>query len=563
MGLSPTVPAIVEGLGDGYWLLDARDGLVMQVGTNAADQAGRAPAELIGSIFSMLLDPPMPRADWDRIVSSLPDESVVRYDVALAAADAHAAPHPTTLILAHGSPGSTIVAVTRSVDEPSTTDTLTGLRTRQQVIVDLQEHIRVGRGRGARVGALHLDLDEFESFNATFGPAVADRVLAQVAQRLQSLVDDPSTPEVVSAGRVGSDEFLIVVTDDAPAIAFDTSLALLAEQLQRSVAEDLDLDALELRATASLGISRWPGDGHDAAELLTAASRALGEARSEGRHQVRFHEPARRARANEALDLDRELRQAAARRELEVHYQPIIDLRTGAVAAAEALVRWNHPRHGPIAPSVFIPTAEATGSITAISDLVMGTVAEDLASWDEQSLLPDGARVAINVSAAEFTHSGFVDRVSATLDNAGVSPQRVEFEITETLLMDDLDATAERLRGLDERGFLVALDDFGTGYSSLSYLHSLPLHTLKIDRCFVGDLHDGRSETITRAILSLARSLGIVAVGEGVETEHQRHFLVDAGCDLVQGYYYAPPLPRPAFERFLHDLGAGTPEPAL
>ena len=185
----------------------------------------------------------------------------------------------------------------------------------------------------------------------------------------------------------------------------------------------------------------------------------------------------------------------------------------------------------------------------------MTTVAENLAEWNADGLLPDGARIAVNISAAEFARRGFVERIAATLKDADVSPSQIELEITETLLMSDLETTAARLTELDELGFLVALDDFGTGYSSLSYLHSLPLHTLKVDRCFVGDLRDGRSETITRAILSLAHGLGIIAVGEGVETDEQRRWLTEAGCDLVQGYFYSPPLPRPAFERFLREHG--------
>jgi EAL domain-containing protein (putative c-di-GMP-specific phosphodiesterase class I) len=284
--------------------------------------------------------------------------------------------------------------------------------------------------------------------------------------------------------------------------------------------------------------------------------------RRDGRHQLRFYEQRMDEQTRTGLALDRDLRHAAAKRGLEVHFQPIIDLRSGEVAAAEALVRWNHPEHGPIPPSVFIPTAEATGAISAISDLVMTTVAENLAEWNAEGLLPPGARIAVNISAAEFARRGFVERIAATLDRSGVSPSQIELEITETLLMSDLETTATRLSALDELGFLVALDDFGTGYSSLSYLHSLPLHTLKVDRCFVGDLSDGRSETITRAILSLAHGLGIVAVGEGVETDEQRSFLLDAGCDLVQGYFYAPPLPRPAFEQFLRDQGRTSDRPA-
>jgi diguanylate cyclase (GGDEF)-like protein/PAS domain S-box-containing protein len=446
----------------------------------------------------------------------------------------------------------------------SGTDVLTGLRNRASITAVLEAMIvRAGRvsaepavpERTSRVGALLVDLDNFRSINETFGTTVGDEVLSALAVRLRDLTD-----RHVEIGRIGVDEFLVVVTGDGPSLAFDSRLRLLGEEIQRRAEQTMDIDGLELRLHASAGVARWPADGEDATEILRAADRALTGGRRDGRRQLRFYERSSDARTRTGLALDRDLRRAAAQRDLEVHYQPIIDLRTGEVAAAEALVRWHHPEHGPISPAVFIPTAEATGAITAVSELVVTTVAEDLHHWNTEGLLPPGARIAVNISAAEFEHRGFVERLSGTLGNAGVSPSQLELEITETLLMTDLDTTADRLRSLHDLGFLVALDDFGTGYSSLSYLHSLPLHTLKVDRCFVGDLRDGRSETITRSILALARGLGIIAVGEGVETEEQRAFLVDAGCDLVQGFFFAPPLPRPAFERFLreHDTAAPT-----
>ena len=440
------------------------------------------------------------------------------------------------------------------------TDALTGLSSRSHITAALDAAVEAAdRSEGERIGVLHIDIDGFRSINDTFGTSLGDEVLATIGGRLADLVD-----RHVEIGRLGVDEFLIVVTGSGAGLEFDSRLRRLAEEVQRRTERPLEIDGMDLRTTASVGVSRWPGDGDDARSLLRAADRALVAGRADGRHQLRFYERSLDERTRTGLALDHDLRRAAAQRGLEVHYQPIIDLRTGAVAAAEALVRWHHPSLGPIPPSVFIPTAEATGAISAVSDLVMTTVAEDLATWNNTSLLPQDARIAVNISAAEFEQRGFVERLNATLAAAGVEPAQLELEITETLLMNDLETTAARLSKLDELGFLVALDDFGTGYSSLSYLHSLPLHTLKVDRCFVGDLRDGRSETITRAILSLAHGLGIVAVGEGVETEEQRQFLLDAGCDLVQGYYYAPPLPRPAFEQFLRDhadAAASTAEP--
>ena len=443
----------------------------------------------------------------------------------------------------------------------ATTDSLTGLRSRNHITAHLVELLaadscerhddparRDDPATDLRVGVLHVDLDDFRSVNDTFGTDFGDQVLAAVADRLRDLAD-----RHIEIGRISVDEFLVVARGEGASLAFDTRLRRLGEEIQRRTEQPLVIDGLELRLTASVGISRFPANTRDASELVRAADTALSAGRRDGRHQLRFYERSMDERTRTGLALDRDLRLAAAQRTLEVHYQPIIDLRSGAIAAAEALVRWHHPEHGPIPPSVFIPTAEATGAISAISDMVVTTVAEDVANWNVESLLPPGARIAVNISATEFEQRGFVDRLASTLDNAGVSPSRLELEITETLLMRDMETTASRLTQLDELGFLVALDDFGTGYSSLSYLHTLPLHTLKVDRCFVTELGDGRSETITRAILSLAQGLGIGTVGEGVETEEQRRFLLDAGCDLVQGFFYAPPLPRAAFEQFLRE----------
>ena len=449
---------------------------------------------------------------------------------------------------------SDLTALLQSVgrrEQIEATDQLTSLRSRHHITAQVDAAVRAAERNStssddARVGVLHVDLDDFRSVNDTFGTAFGDEVLIAVADRIRDL-----TERHIEIGRVGVDEFLVVITGNDASLSFDTRLRRLAEELQRRIEQPLVVEGLELRLTASVGISRYPANARDGATLVRAADTALAASRREGRHQVRFFESSLDKRGRTGLALDRDLRLAAAQRNLQVYYQPIIDLQSGAVSGAEALVRWNHPEHGPIPPSIFIPDAEATGAISAISDMVVTTVAEDLARWNEQNLLNAGSRIAINISATEFEQRGFVQRLAATLDNVGVLPSQLELEITETLLMRDVEVTAQRLSDLHELGFLVSLDDFGTGYSSLSHLHMLPLHTLKVDRCFVSELGDGRSETITRAILNLAQGLGIHTVGEGVETEEQRRFLIDGGCDSVQGFFYAPPLPRLAFEKFM------------
>jgi len=440
----------------------------------------------------------------------------------------------------------------RHCEQIESTDLLTSLRSRHHITTQVDAAVRSAERTSAstadaRVGVLHVDLDDFRSVNDTFGTAFGDEVLVAIADRLRDL-----TERHIEIGRVGVDEFLVVITGEDASLSFDTRLRRLAEELQRRIEQPLVVEGLELRLTASVGISRYPANASDGPSLVRAAGTALAASRREGRHQLRFFESSLEKRGRTGLALDRDLRLAAAQRNLQVYYQPIIDLQSGEVSGAEALVRWNHPEHGPIPPSVFIPDAETTGAISAISDMVVTTVAEDLARWNQQNLLKAGSRIAINISATEFEQRGFVSRLATTIHNMGVLPAQLELEITETLLMRDVEVTARRLNELHELGFFVSLDDFGTGYSSLSHLHMLPLHTLKVDRCFVSELGDGRSETITRAILNLAQGLGIHTVGEGVETEEQRRFLIDAGCDSVQGFFYAPPLPRLAFEKFMH-----------
>jgi diguanylate cyclase (GGDEF)-like protein len=432
------------------------------------------------------------------------------------------------------------------------TDVLTDLTSRERITERLAEILaRVAQG-GGRVGVLHVDLDGFRAINDAFGPTTGDVVLVEIASRLRGL-----TERRVEVGRVGVDEFLLVVESDHAGQGFDGRLRALAEEVQRRVARPILHDDLELHLTASIGAARSPDDATTAPELMAAADRALRRSRAGGRDQFRFHDLRVDIRHHDRIDLERELRRAAARRELEVYYQPIIDLRLGTLVSAEALVRWHHPERGPVAPSVFIPTAEATGSIGAISDLVLRTVADDLAQWTAQRLFPSDARISVNISPAEFNRREFLDRLGKTIAETALDPHRLELEITEALLVEDLRSAADRLRQLDSWGVRVAIDDFGTGYSSLSYLHSLPLHTLKIDRRFVGDLHDERSGTITRTIVALAHNLGVTAVAEGVETELQRRLLTEAGCDSAQGFLIAPPLPATAFRRFLSELPDG------
>lgn len=444
------------------------------------------------------------------------------------------------------------------LEELRTTDPLTGLMTRARSVERLGELIqpRNTEGHGAesgqgaehatRIGVLHVDLDDFRNVNDTFGTDVGDMVLRELSERFFDLGF-----RHVEIGRIGVDEFLFITTGSGSSLHFDARIQRLAEEIQRRIEIPMVPKGVELRFTSAIGISRGQIGTVDADELLRSADVARRASRREGRNRIRLYDMTIDESIRSGLILDRDLRRAAAQREMEVHYQPIIDLRTGTVAAAEALVRWTHPERGPVPPSVFIPSAEATGAISSISDMVLSTVADDISDWNSRGIIPANTRISVNISAGEFEMRGFIKRLTRAIENARLSASQLELELTESLLMRDVKSTAAKLHILNDLGFLVALDDFGTGYSSLSYLHSLPLHTLKVDRRFVSDLGNGRSETITRSILSLAQGLGIGTVAEGVETDVQRDFLIKEGCDMVQGFFYSPPMPKNAFEKFL------------
>ncbi len=429
-------------------------------------------------------------------------------------------------------------------------DPLTSLSTREHIISTLDSALAASASSNQRVGVLQVDLDGFRTINDTFGTEVGDAVLVEVASRLRR-----ACPDDVGVGRVGVDEFLLVTSAATSGLQFDASIGELADRVRSAITAPILHEGFELHLTASVGAARGPDDGNRATVLLAAADRAVRASREMGRNQFRFHDGTIDIRNHDRLQLDRDLRMATARRELEVHYQPILELSTGLPVGAEALVRWHHDRHGPIPPSEFIPTAEATGSISAISEFVLGTVAEDMARWDSLGVLSPQMRVSVNISAAEFNRPDLLTRIERVLGSTGMDPTRIELEITESLLVDDLDAAARRLRALEGLGLRTAIDDFGTGYSSLSYLHELPLHTLKIDRRFLGDLSrrdlEGRSGAITRTIVSLARNLGVVAVAEGVESADQLEFLEECGCHRAQGYLFAPALPVAPFTSYI------------
>ena len=380
--------------------------------------------------------------------------------------------------------------------------------------------------------ALHLvDLDRFKVVNDTFGHPVGDKLLKHVADRLRG-----NLRKTDLVARVGGDEFAIIQTE-APS---GEAVCALAERLCRILSEPYDVDGISIEIGASIGIGMMPDEALASADVVQAADIALYCAKSEGRNRHRLFNAGMSAAVAARRALESDLKLALERNELAIHYQPIVDIATSEVVSYEALVRWRHPTRGMVAPSEFIPLAEETGQIVALGAWVLRQACL------EMSGRPGRHKLAVNFSPIQFRHPTLVETVRSTLLESGLEASRLEVEITESTLMQTDDATIKQLRELRSFGILFAMDDFGTGFSSLSYLQSYPIDCIKIDRSFVRTLGEGEDEracAIVRAITTLAASLGMRTIAEGVETRRQLELLGDLGCTEAQGYYFSPPKP--------------------
>ncbi len=392
--------------------------------------------------------------------------------------------------------------------------------------------------RGEQVAVFCLDLDHFKDVNDTLGHPIGDDLLKEVARRLSECLREGDT-----VCRLGGDEFAIVQVGSELQVPETSALA---NRLIEVVSAPYIVQGHQVIVGTSVGISVAPDDGRDPDQLLRNADMALYRAKGDGRGSYRFFEAGMDARAQARRVLELDLRTALSRGEFEVRYQPILDVNTDRIICFEALIRWRHPQRGIILPAGFIPLAEETGLINAIGDWVLRTACMDATRW------PQDVRVAVNLSPAQFKNCNLVTSVLAALSGSGLDANRLELEITETVLLRDNAATLATLHKLREVGIRIAMDDFGTGASSLSYLRSFPFDKIKIDRSFVRDLATrGDSMAIVRAVTGLGRSLGVSTTAEGVETIEQLALLRSEGCDEVQGYLFGSPCPAAEVEKIL------------
>ncbi|QEE42973.1 MULTISPECIES: EAL domain-containing protein [unclassified Methylobacterium] len=422
-------------------------------------------------------------------------------------------------------------------DELARLDPLTGLPNRLLLRERLAEALaRLQRNEEA-CALLLIDLDRFKPVNDTLGHPIGDALLAKVADRLRSTVRPTDT-----VARIGGDEFIILQTG----IRGAADAQALARRLVDLIGRTYMVEGHLLTIGASVGVALAPADGTSADKLLKNADLALYRAKLDGRGTYRFFEPEMDARMQARRRLELDMRQALARREFQLHYQPQLQLDDDRLIGCEALIRWKHPERGMISPLDFIPLAEEIGLIVPIGEWVIRQACRDAMTW------PTGMSVAVNVSPAQFKSDRLVETIISALASSGLSAKRLEVEITEGVLLQESERTLQTLHRLRELGVRVSMDDFGTGYSSLSYLRSFPFDKIKIDRSFVKDLSgkpDG--DAIIRAIAGLGKSLGMTTVAEGVETPEQMQRIRDEGCTDVQGYLISRPIPADDLLQFI------------
>ena len=435
-------------------------------------------------------------------------------------------------------------------------DMLTRLPNRRLMLDRLSQALSSCARHKRQCALMMIDLDNFKTLNDTQGHDIGDQLLVTVASRLESCVRKADT-----VARLGGDEFVVILED----LGEDGQAALQAESVARKILTQLSqpyyldivsngvkLSPHRHQCTSSIGITLFNDQPVTVDELMKRADTAMYQAKAAGRNTMRFYDPDMQAVVSHRAAIESDLHKAIEHRQFELYYQAQVNS-SNQILGAEALIRWKHPERGMVSPADFIPVTEATGLILPIGQWVLKTACDLLADWSKQPAMA-GLSLAVNVSARQFHHPDFVVHVLEALKDSGANPQRLKLELTESLLVEDIDEVIKKMTSLKEMGVCFALDDFGTGYSSLSYLKRLPLDQLKIDQGFVRDvLTDHNDAAIARTVLALGQSLGLGVIAEGVETEAQRDFLASSGCSAYQGYYFCRPLPLAQFENYLRE----------
>ncbi len=418
-------------------------------------------------------------------------------------------------------------------------DPLTELPNRTLLNDRLKHALARAKRLNTKLALLFLDLDFFKEINDSLGHHIGDRVLKVVAQRLQNELRVSDT-----IARLGGDEFTVLLED----IHDGAQVVEVAGKLLNSLKESICIDEHEVFLSISIGISTYPDDGDSAQILLQNADAAMYGAKHEGRNAYRFYAKEMTEHALKRVTLETEMRHAMRNGEFILYYQPQVDTRTGTLTGMEALIRWYHPEEGLKMPGEFIPLAETTQIIIPLGEWVLRTACVQAKAWRDNGINP--GRISVNLSVNQLRHNSVVYMIKECLEETGCKAEWIELEITESFMMQNPDQSSTLLKQIRNLGITLSIDDFGTGYSSLAYLKRLSIDKLKIDRSFIVDLPEGKEdETIVETIISIAESLGLEVIAEGVETEAQKNFLQKAGCHLAQGYLYAKPMPAEIIEK--------------
>jgi PAS domain S-box-containing protein len=437
-------------------------------------------------------------------------------------------------------------------------DGLTGLANRRYFNEQLEKEIAESVENDSLLALLYIDLDRFKRLNDSLGHSVGDRIIQVVAQRLSEYVrlndtlgrfqmaDIKSAESETAVSRLGGDEFSILL----PKILESQVVGEIAERLLNEITAPIRIDRHEVTVTASIGIAVFPDDAAGPDTLLQHADRAMYSVKQAGRNGYRFYQASMDAATDRRFLLERQLRHAIERDELQLYYQPKVDLASRRVIGMEGLLRWTNEELGAVSPTEFIPICEETGLILPIGEWVLRTACRQNKAWQEAGFEP--IRVAVNASIVQFQRQNIGSVIAAVLQETRLDPSYLEIEITESVMLNDAEAIARELRDLRHIGVKIALDDFGTGYSSLSFIANFPLDSLKMDRSFVRDADsDSATGAITTAVISMAQGLGLKVVAEGVDLEAQAVFLNEQGCDEMQGFLFSGPVPAEEFEQFL------------
>jgi predicted signal transduction protein with EAL and GGDEF domain/DNA-binding response OmpR family regulator len=461
----------------------------------------------------------------------------------------------------------TVLAILRDVTERQRSearirqlayfDSVTGLPNRQYFVRELRRAMRRAKRDGKRAAVLYVDLDRFKRINDTFGHSVGDSLLKSVARRVAGCIrpleivavaeeDDDSAPvQTIQLARFGGDEFVVLLAD----LVSTEQASSVASRIIRTLQTPFNFEGRQFVVTPSIGIAIYPDHGRDVETLLMRADMAMYQAKST-RNDAQFYIPEMDAHVLDRLKLETDLRHALEVGQFSLNYQPKHDLKTGEILGAEALLRWHHPERGWVPPGEFVVLAEETGLIEPLGNWVINEVCRQLKAWQDDGL--PLSRVALNVSAEQVLRSEVADVVLKSVWQHGIRPQSLEVELTESVLMQDVERARQMLGSLKEAGIRLSIDDFGTGYSSLSYVRQFPIDALKIDRSFVRNLHrDADDAAICGAIIAMGKQLGLDVIAEGVESEEQRDFLARAGCHEAQGFLFSRPMSAEDFEAFV------------